>query len=549
MIDIPPLDQLNRETVEQYRMQIENVISTVNPDLDVQVGAFHDLVIHFSSVLAAATAEAIQKIKKSINLEQIRNQPEEADPKIVDEVAAQFRLTRRPARKASGKVMLVFNQNQNIVVAADSIYKANNLVFRSARTFYIKSNPAEILTDTDRLLSQIDTDLYAAIIDVVADKPGQNYNLRHGVPVSPEIPFPDFVRAFTFGSIAGGADEESNTQLAARILTGKNYPSWSHRAGIESLIRQESGIDTIEAVSVVGCGDPGMLRDRVVSWPGSIGGKVDVYVRTSPECVDAVVVKEALLIAKNGSIGTWQINLVRDDAPAFYEIDRIVLPSSASQTTGFAVQTETRNFDPSPFGQDVFSPAFSSAEDAIYTPFQTASITFVDSVTDASAMTVGSSTKTYHVVLRTIPGVDVVHKKCTTRDLRPAAYDVLIKAPVPCWAGVSATVWLAAGAPLPDETSVRREIAAAINLINFKDRIPISPVVAAVQKVVKTGFRGVSNVILQGRIRRPDGTIWNQTSQAELIFPDEPQKMVCKNTISVFCRPEDVAVVFQYEQA
>lgn len=548
MIDVPPLNQLNQETVEQYRAQIENVISTVNPNLDVQVGAFHDLIVHFSSVLAASTAEAIQKVMKSVRLEQIRDQPETADPKIVDELAAQFRLTRRPARKATGKLMLVFSQDQNLVVAADSIYKASNLVFRATKTFYLKSNPAEILTDADRILSQIDVGLYAAVIDVIADKPGQAYNLRHGVSAFPEIPLPDFVRAFVFGATAGGAEEESNTQLAARILTGRHYPSWSHRDGIESLIRQESGIDTIEAVSVVGCGDPGMLRDRSTPWPGGVGGKVDVYVRTAPECIDVVVEKSALLIAKTGSVGTWQVHLTRNDAPAFYEIDRVVLPSSATPGSGFAVQTETRNYDPSPLAQDAFSPAFSSTIEAVYTPFQTAYITFVDSVTDASAMTVGTSTKTYHIVLRAIPGVDEVQKKCTSRDLRPAAYDVLIKAPVPCWAGVSATVWLAKDSPLPDEAAVRREIAAAVNRINFSDRIPISTVVSAAQKAVQTGLRGVSNIILQGRIRRPDGTIWTQTSQSELIFPDEPQKMVWKNTISVFCRPEDVAVVFQYEQ-
>jgi hypothetical protein len=339
-------------------------------------------------------------------------------------------------------------------------------------------------------------------------------------------------RAFADG-VYGGADAETNAQLLARLLAGAAVRSYGSRSSIEGLLR--NSFPSVVAVSSIGAGDAEQLRDRHGLFPISVGGKVDVYARTGAIYRRQVLAVTATLISKVGSTGTWQFGLGRDDAPGFYEVEKVLLPAAAVDSTGFPVSSDVRGVDLTPG----YAPDLISGLEGTYSPFQTAVIQFADTVTNAAPLSI-SDTAEYQAVVRVMPDLREAQDLLSDREHLPVGGDVVVRGPVPCFVQAGFNLVLATSAATPDLAAVREACAAAVNATGFSDKLPSSVVSQAAQSVVPAAQIGAAS--LSGRLRPADGSTVLVSGTDALTVTADPAKLVGSGTVCFFLDPDDVTV-------
>jgi hypothetical protein len=346
-----------------------------------------------------------------------------------------------------------------------------------------------------------------------------------------------FVAAYAAGDFADGADAETNDEMLLRLQQGMACKAPASRVSMTAMLREVPAFERAGPSSIVGYGDAEMLRDKHWIFPVHGGGKADWYVRTDEPLTRRTLTKTATLVAVDGVTGTWQLALGREDAPGFYEVVQIRPPGSANTVGGFAVVSDVRGVD---LSGDGFRPDVQTTAEGAYTRFQTAVVQFIDTVTDASALALGSR-QDYEFDVTTLPLVAEIQDYVSGRDARAYGADVLIKAPVPCFLQVSFTVHKKAGAADPDVAAVKTAVAAVANRTPFVGRLYASRVHDAIH-----GYLGadasVGPIDMFGRIRRPDGSTAYVRDGDVLTVPDEPAGMVSPKTVQFFLAPEDVGV-------
>lgn len=535
-VTLPGLDQLDQATVDLYRRLLVAVMEEYNPQLDLNKrGPVHDLVLHPRAVLSAAQEYRLQAVFRSGSLRDIAADPTLADPDVVDRVLSNFRLTRRPGAPASGQVAVVLSSQTPVVVPRGTVFVIKGQTFAAADTFAARAPGQNLLGPNDRPLAPVPNG-FAFSVDVAAAQNGSAGNVTYGSLAAVAQPPPRFVQAYAAADFAGGADQETNDQLLARLSAGLAAQGWSSRPGVESLLRAVPALAGLKAVSVVGFGDPEMTRDRHALWPGSLGGRCDLYLRAD-DLKTVVLTRQAVLVSRSGSVGTWQVGLGRDDAPGYYEV-KSVLPAGADPSLPSLVVTqETRGLDAS--GPDV--PDVVTALEAAYSRYQTAVVQFADPSTDAAGLTPNVAQLPYTLALRAVPLLADAQDYLGQPQARPPAGDVLVRAPVPCFLKVSFTAAVRRGQTPPAASSLQQAVAAFVNGLGFPGGLTAS----AVSQVIHNAAPAVSGLTLmslQGRIRQPDGTMVNITSGDSLTVPDTPAVGVTAQTVSFFLDPDDVTV-------
>lgn len=544
-LNIQHLSDLTQSQVDQAYSLIVQMVQERDPTIDVKRGAIRDLVLYLSGILSAANQANISLVRQSNSLEAINQNPALADPALVDLVASNYKITRATGTVAQGPVVIVLNTAINLVVPQGSQFTTSTgLVFTTDATYTARTDPATVVAPTDRLLFNLGNGLYSFIVNVISTDVGNAYKLPIDTTLFPPFLDPSVQSAYSAADFIGGADPESNEALMNRLKDGISNKSLSNRPSIEALIRSVGNYDDSFAVSTVGYGDQEMQRYHSI-LPVAFGGRADVYVRTSPTVLRVTATKTAQLIGTNtAGQGIWQFAFGRDEYPGFYEIIKIAQPGNIpnSSVIGYAIKSDVRGFDVSvgTTSGTSFLPDLANAKESGYSRYQTATVQFTDTDTPVTGLVIGSASKSYDILLSQLPDIAAIQDAVSDRHNRFPIGDCLIKAAVPCF--VAATVFINKQIvdPQPDTVAISNAVAHAVNTLGFVQQVPISVVVAAIQKILTAG--AVASLTLQGRIRRPDGTILNINSTTVLDIGNDPLNLVSKYTVGFFLNPADVTV-------
>jgi Baseplate J-like protein len=533
------LTTLDQATVQTNLLTIAQIVQEAYPTLTLRRGAFHDLVLLLSAVLNTNDSTLVQRAINSLSLQQIIADPTLADDDIVDAVLSNFRITRNPGSPATGTAQVILNSLVGFSVPAGFTFTANGLIYTSNATYNAKTDQSQVIQATDVLITALGaTGKYAFNIQVTATTDGAAGNLSRGTQLNPTPALSVSVfKVVTFQTFSGGTDAETNSALVTRLSSGAGEQALANRITNQALL--ETQFPIISALSQVGFGDPEMFRDEHTIWPGHMGGRVDIYTRSSLQVGSTPLSKTATLVAKTGPVGTWQFSLTRSDAPGFYKIQQI--SQAGTLNTGgnnYAVTSDVRGFDISGPG---FIPDIATVLEATYSPYSTSTIQFQDPDTDASGMTINVNTRPYDVAVAVLPQLDTIQAFVNQRSIQWPAGDVLIKAPVPCFVTIALTVQVAASQPTPSVTAIQNAAAEAVNGVSFTSNLTASVVTAAVVALLSGGT--VSTITLNGSIRRPDGTLVTLgPSSVALTTPTDPANLDSPNTVAYFAGPGDIAV-------
>lgn len=539
-ITVTNLNDLSQKSVDLFQAALDTQIQELQPLVDVEGGTFEDLLLHLKAVLDAATQENIDLVRQANSLQQVIANPQLADPTIVQLLLSNYNLRANLGTKASGPVTFVLSQLIGTVIPQGSLFVIQGMSFTSPVTYGVRTSPAAVLTPTDVLITQVGPGQYAFTVSLTAVNVGTTGNVLRGVTVLPQQPPAAFLRAYVQNDFTGGTNASTNQELLTQLAAGMAIGAWSNRVNIQSLITKQPAFANINPnnISIIGFGDPEMIRDQHAIWPGASGGRADVYVKSQPIYQNVAFTKTATLISKIGPLGTWQFGINRDDSPGFYRVLKILFVGEDPNDTGFPPTSDVRGIDLS--GVDG-PPDIINALEGTYGAFQTAVIQFVDNVTDATALVVGTATKNYQVVTQAMPLIGELQIFLLGRSVRPPMSDAEVKAPIPVFTTVACTVNYDMNTTPPDITTLNNAIAAAVNGLVYPGTLAASFIDQTIHNTY-ANVVSVTGFTITGTIRRTDGTTTFLTSALQITIPSVNNLMQSGRTAVFFLEPANISI-------
>ena len=182
--------------------------------------------------------------------------------RAIDDAAANFGLTRRPAAQSYGSVVVFRSTPLTSIVTIPSGFK-----------FYAPSLEQEYGSVNTINISSMSFDVtlnkYIASVPVQSVDVGLNTAAAIGQVVQIRDNNPQLEGVTNLDPIVGGRDQESDRDLVARIKTALSANNIGTKSGYRNLVLS---LSNVKDASIIGAGDTLMVRDL------SDGGSVDIYI-------------------------------------------------------------------------------------------------------------------------------------------------------------------------------------------------------------------------------------------------------------------------------
>ncbi len=535
------LSELDPTTVMARADVLAEMIQEENPTIDAKRGVLRAVLAKYGAALGTIGTTEVERYNRARSLAEIAADPELAPDDLVDSVLSLYRVERRPGQLSRGTVTILLSRAINVTIRLGAVFTANGQEFVTEQVFTSQPTSATAAAESDRVLTQLDENLWGFDIDVVAVVPGVAGRLSKDTVLVPSAPPAAFVKSYAAADFVGGVATETNAEMVARLNRGIASRGLSNRVSMDALLTDQPLFADIVGTSIIGFGDAEQLRNHTI-WPGALGGGIDWYVRSQDRPTYKLIEGTAILVEKTSdNRGLWQFALAKTDAPGFYDVVKI-LPVDNDQTdSGYEIVTETRGYD---LSDEDFAPDVQTAVEAAFSPLQTSVFVFKDTDVNTQELALGA-TADYAVTVRMMPLLRDIHDFVVGRRTRHAAADVLVKAPIPCFLQLSFELQLKDESFVPDIEAIKNDLAETVNRFGFTGRLPAAVLAAVIQSHLE-GAAAAGAIDMFGLILRPDLTIKYLRSSEVLIVPDEPAKMVTARTVAFILDPADVAISQSY---
>ena len=526
-------------TDEQFQESLAFVrqyLSDNYPNLDLQpTRVLHDLLVEPGSTIHALNQANMARLQSSQSLLDINNDPTLADDAIVDKVLSNYRITRLSGQPARGNVVIVLSTQATTVVPEGAEFEGNGLTYQATQTFIsVETTPENA---TERLMTERSDGTYAFTITVEAVETGEQYNVKQGTRLAWTQPSTLYVDSFAEADFAGGEDTETNAQLLARLQNGFATNTIGGRANIRALISETH--PTTSDTSIIGYGDPEMLRDGHSIFGLKTGGKADFYPRTSKEILTKRIQKQCVLI--DADTGLFQTSIGRNDYPGFYDVQAVYPEDENEFLTGLEVTSFVKGLDFSDLSYP--EPDVEGIVEGAYSRFQTAVIQFLSPTTDVDGLVEGESLVTFQVDLTGMPLIGDIQDFISGRGVRNPAGDYLVRAPIPFFVAVTMEIDYYIGDEAVDVDAVKQAVVDAVNTVGFNlGRVSAARLIDAAHDQI-TGRASVRSPInMVGKLLMPDGTTRTYSDSYSLDVPDIFDQSVSPRTVGVYTTLDSVSV-------
>jgi phage-related baseplate assembly protein len=243
--------------IQQKQPNATTIEGTVLNDLVIE-GIANEISLAYSDIQAAGESQSVV----------FANTLSTAD---MDNLAANFNLTRKPAQSAVGFVTFSSFTKPAADIQIGAADGSGGIVV-STRTLQ-DGSVIQFVTTQTAFLFQIsvknpNTGTYDVTIPVSAVSPGAAGNVGSSTIVVLQQAIPGINAVSNPLATSGGTDQESNTDLANRIIASAQARNLGTKSGYRSLVLSQTGI---QDASVVGPNDPEAVRNQH-------GGEVDIYI-------------------------------------------------------------------------------------------------------------------------------------------------------------------------------------------------------------------------------------------------------------------------------
>jgi hypothetical protein len=540
-ITFPSLTGLKLADVNAARAVLIQRLQEKSPTIEFRRGVIHDLLLQLESVIHAAQETYADKFRKSGSIQAIEADPALADNDLVDQVLSNFLISRKQGEKSYGEITVVVPELKATVVAINSVFVAFGKRYLAVRTFAAKTSISSVLTEADKPIFEIGDGTYGFNITVEAEDVGSNTALKQGDKLQMLNPVGGIISAFVPVDFTQGTAVETNLELIERLREGISSKNFSNKYTLVSLIK--SNFTSIHDVESFGYGAPEQIRYHGL-FPVAHGGRLDVSIKNNGLPSKTVIDAEATLVEQRINGGLWQVSFPKESAPGFYEASRIVRiadKNNVSILNGYETVSTIRGFDDSDDGTG-FSPDIESANEAAFTSYQTCTLQFLDTDTDAS-LAVGSKEK-YSFTLRHQSGLASIQSFLNNSDIRPTGSDALVRAAIPFDTKVSIVIHNRNKDYTVPVDTIKEALFNYVNSLPFGSKLYESNVISVTQNII-TEDQSINSVDLRGRIIYPSGRIRYINGRISLAVPDDPSNLVTSKTTAYFLDKSDIQITVQ----
>lgn len=536
------LAELPEADVLAAREELLQLLSEAYPLADFRGGVLSDIVLELNAALATHSRAQVGVAMRSASLLEINLDPALAEDALVDRVLSNYRVERQEGTTAEGDVVIVLDTLTTASVGSNTLFAGNGQEFRTTTAYTAKVSADAVLSDTDRLLTPLGDGTYGFTVPVVAVETGVAGMLKRGTTLVASVPFQHYVQSYAAADFVGGFDAETNAALVAKLAAGMAVHAWSNRATVDALLRHQPDFSRILQTSLIGYGDAEMQRDQRSIFPISTGGRTDLFVRTQELPRSLSLTKTATLMATTEAGGVWQLTIARDDAPAMYDVTWVARAEDGATSQGYEVVADVRGSSmPTPEETDEYLPDVVSGLEATYSAYQSVVIQILDTDTPTGSLEVGVSQQDYSLVVRALPLIAELQEYLTRRSVRPPQCDVLVRAPVPCFLGLTLDLVKRSTTPTPDTEAIKQALTRAVNQLGFPGQLLSSQLSDAIYAELDEGV-SVGRIDMHGRLRLPDGDFIRLRSFDTLTIPDRPELFTSGRTTAFLLDPADINI-------
>ena len=537
-ITFPNLTELSPADVAAARTLLVQRIQEKAPTVEFRRGVIHDLLINLESIVHAAQESYADKFRKAGSILAIESDPALADPALVDEVLSNFLITRKGGTKSFGEITLIIPAVKATAIASGSVFVAFGKRFLVTGTFAARTSVNSVLTPFDKLIFSIGDGTYGFNVDVEAESVGADTALKQGDRLAMLAPAGGITSAVVASDFIPGSAIESNLQLIERLKEGVSSKNFSNKYSLSALIK--SNFSGINDVGSFGYGDPEQIRYHGL-FPVAHGGRVDAYIKGDGLPTKTAVDSQATLVEQQINGGLWQISFGRNVAPGFYEASRIVRladKANLSIVNGYETIKIERSFDISDDGTG-FSPDIKTGAEAAFTRYQTCTLQFLDTDTDAG-LELGVKSG-YSFVLRRQRNIAEIQRFLNGADVRPSGSDILVRAAIPFDVRVSVVIHNRNKDYTVPLDNIKGELFDYVNELGFSSKLYESNLIAIIQNML-TNDQSIDSVDLRGRLLYPNGTVRYINGAVTLTVPNSPLNMVTPRSTAYFLDKSDIQI-------
>ena len=220
-LEVQDLSELDSAKVVQSQEFIAELVQEENPTVDAKRGVNHDLIFHFSGTLAAANQENIDRVRRANTVDALAgDDPNLADPDIVDGLLSNFLIDRQVGTQASGSVTIVVNKLATVTIPSGSTFEASGNLFQTDQSFVARISEANVQSGTDRVLTPLEGGNFSFTIEVTAVEAGSASLLKKDTLVTPQFSIVNFVKSQSQVGVGGTGllSDGLRTKLSGYLL-------------------------------------------------------------------------------------------------------------------------------------------------------------------------------------------------------------------------------------------------------------------------------------------------------------------------------------------
>ena len=524
-----PLADIDLALLAEYEEIVKEYFIKIYPDRNWNTGSqMYENIVRPMAITMASQETDLETLRRSYALSLLTAQAS-PDPAMVAAIASNFRLTSMTGRPASGELVAYTALSSNTYIYAGTQFTVGGITLVTEKT-YIGTDTADVYTDAaDVVYVQYVPigDLYAFTFPVVSTV-NTALAVGEGQEAVMSSQNTQIQRVEVASAIGGGAEDESASGLAAQAAEGVTARVPSGDAHLRALLQAYTSVNVMSMASF-GIGDPEMLRDRNNVFLFSGGGRVDCICRTAQLPAISSVTRTATALGDD----RWALSIEAEDCPGFYHIVRIEQAGVVRQITNQdEIDMEFRAV------QEDGGPEVFSGTTARYSIYQAASIEF-------TFPGVAGATADFTVYTMVMPQLATLQAYVNRADVRNEAQDVLIRAPVPCFVGLSAKV-LKPAETTAAEAAIQAVVATALNALPIGAGAVTAAYVVQAVTAAYPDFKVDFPILFTSRTYMPDGTVlYDSTPYGKISARvDAVQGVSVRNTVFL-CLPEDVNITLE----
>lgn len=565
------LSTLDSAAIKASATLLQQLLSEQYPDRDLVPGSvLNQVLIQPNSVLDVMNRTDISTLQVSSSLQAASDNPDIADPDIVDALMSNYMISRTPAANAQGQLIIVLSNSVSFVLSAATTFTANGRTFNPTSDYSIYTNSSLATRTTDKVLTLRGDGNYWFSITVVE-------NVAGGPTVSQGVAFvalpepPGYVESYAADNFQSGVVAESNADLLAKLDEGIAASAMADRVSIAALVKTQ--FPSITDTSIIGYGDSEMTRDSYNIFGMSHGGKYDIYARTA---ATPLTFKYTVVVMQQSPV-TSEFLIQPTLLPGFYRVQKITRVND-NGAVGYAYSEMGARGVYIPTGEA--TPVINRSSEAAFTKYQGVArvriddadtaktwTTYINSLSDTfsalvytspsgeSEILTGTEIKAsaalgyrfYDVYLQYLPYIEDVQDYLVDRNRQQPGADIpLMKAPVPCFVAVDIIVGYSGNSGAPDTNAIKNAIVSAINTLPYSaPTLQASLVAEAVAAVLGTTGYVILPLTLRGALTLPDSTIVMLSSQTSLDIPNYYDLGVSRRTVSYLTTADDITLTLQ----